>query len=210
MTGGIAAGKSTVAATLAELGACVVDADELVHRITDPGGAAFDAVVAQFGDEILDGSGRIDRTALGRRVFADPQARRALERIVHPEVRAEAHRLFEAAARERGVRVGVFDAALLVETGAYRDFHKLIVVRCSCETQIRRLVQRGASLADARARLAAQAPLERKLALADYVIDTQGTLDETRRQTRIVYDRLLSDFEREFAGAKPRPSPDYS
>jgi dephospho-CoA kinase len=187
---------------LSELGAFVIDADRVVHALTSPGGAAFDRVVTRFGPEILDSEGKIDRERLGRVVFADPDARRALEALLHPAVRAEAARRFDDAAREGVCRIGIFDAALLVETGAYRDFHRLIVVRCSPETQIERLRERnGLSREQAVARLAAQAPLERKLAVADYVIDTEGTLERTRDQASRVYLQLQRDFDREFAGA---------
>lgn len=199
LTGGIAAGKSTVAAMLAESGACVVDADRLTHEVTAPGGTAYDDVVARFGNGILNPDESIDRARLARLVFADDDARKALERIVHPKVRIEAARRFETAAAQWECRVAVFDAALLVETGAYRDFQRLIVVRCSREMQIRRLTERdGLTQAEAESRLAAQAPLENKLAVADYVIDTDTALDETRSRTAVVYESLLNDFDAEF------------
>lgn len=199
LTGGVASGKSTVAAMLSAHGAQVVDADRLVHEITSPGRTEFDRVVSHFGSGILDEDGKIDRIRLGQIVFADTAARSALEQILHPAVRAEAARRFEDAARELGLRIGVFDAALLVETGAYRDFHRLIVVRCSRETQIARLRERNdLSPEQAESRIAAQAPLERKLAVADYVIDTEGSLVETREQTSRVHKQLLRDFDREF------------
>jgi dephospho-CoA kinase len=195
LTGGIASGKSTVAGFLRELGAIVVDADALVHELTAPGGAAHDEVVARFGRDIVGPDGRIDRATLGARVFADSGARRALEAIVHPHVRAEAARRFDAAARSGSAVVGVFDAALLVETGFHRDLDRLIVVRCAENTQIRRLAERGMSEADARARINAQAPLTGKLEVADYVIDTDVGLDETRRQTGVVYRSLVEEQE---------------
>jgi dephospho-CoA kinase len=199
LTGGVASGKSTVAAMLSAHGALVVDADRLVHEITSPGRADFNRVVSHFGPAILDEDGKIDRARLGEIVFADTDARKALERILHPAVRAEAARRFEDGARELGIRIGVFDAALLVETGAHRDFHRLIVVRCSRETQIARLRERnGLSPDQAESRIAAQAPLERKLAVADYVIDTEGSLVETREQTARVYAQLQCDFDRQF------------
>jgi dephospho-CoA kinase len=199
LTGGVASGKSTVAAMLSEHGAFVVDADRLVHELLAAGGPTHDRVVSRFGTGILDDTGQIDRTRLGSIVFADDEARRTLENILHPEVRAEAARRFAHASREWGCRVGVFDAALLVETGAYRDFHRLIVVRCSPETQIERLMERsGMSRADAESRLATQAPLEAKLAVADYVIDTETSVPETRDQVTVTYQRLQEDFDREF------------
>jgi dephospho-CoA kinase len=193
LTGGIASGKTTVAAMLADLGAFVVDADELTRLVTSPGGAAYDRLVERFGRAVLDADGRIDRPRLGRVVFADAEARRDLERIVHPEVRAEADRRIAACAERHGASIAVLDAALLVETGAHHDFDRLIVTRCSRETQLRRLTERDRmSTEEARARIDAQAPLEEKLAVADYVIDTDGPLDDTRARTESVYADLLS------------------
>lgn len=204
LTGGVASGKSTVARILAELGALVLDADEIAHRAIDPDGAAHEQVLARFGRGLLDEQGRVDRSRLARQVFRDATARRELNAIVHPVVRAEIDRGIADLARRSGPSIAVVDAALLVETGAYRDFHRLIVVRCDRATQLRRLVARdGASREDAEGRLEAQAPLEEKLAQADYVIDTETTLVQTRAQTQRVYANLLVDFQERFGGLKP-------
>jgi len=188
LTGGIASGKSTVAGFLAEAGAVVLDADRLAHAAIAPGGGAYGAVVERFGSGILDEDGRVDRARLGAVVFADPGARAELERIVHPHVMAELRRRIEEL-RARGVGgVVVFDAALIVEAGAEREMDGLIVVGCSRETQIARLMQRsGLSRDEALARVDAQAPLERKLAAADWIIDTETGLEETRRQAHRLY-----------------------
>lgn len=182
---------------LAELGAFVLDGDELGHAVIEPGHPAHEMVVARFGREILDEHGNIDRTKLGRIVFTDPQAREALNAIVHPEVLAEADkRIADYAARGHSP-IAIFDAALLVETGAYRSLDRLIVIRCSTEAQMHRLVARdGLAVDEAQARIEAQAPLAHKLAVANYVIDTDGTLRETRQQTEDVYAKLLADFEK--------------
>ena len=198
LTGGIASGKTTVAHILAELGAFVVDADQLAHAMMQPGGKAYDPVVQRFGKEILDDDGRIVRARLARQVFEDKVARRDLNSIVHPEVRAAAERRIAEYARHGRAMIAVFDAALLVESGRYQDFHRLVVVRCRRQTQIRRLLARdGLSTTDAEARIDSQAPVEEKLAVADYVIDTEGTLRETRKQIEGVYAALLNDFKRE-------------
>lgn len=193
LTGGIASGKSTVGRFLSELGALVLDADRIAHELISPGGAAHGAVVDRFGRKFLDPEGGIDRQALGRLVFSDPEARRTLNAIVHPRVREIADRRMEQYRAEgRGSPVAVLDAALLVETGRYREFHRLIVVRCERLTQIRRLVERdGLSREEAGARIDAQAPLDEKVKVADYVIDTETSLEETRRQTGLVYASLL-------------------
>jgi dephospho-CoA kinase len=195
LTGGIAAGKSTVASMFAELGATIVDADVLSREVVMPGRAAHAAVVARFGASVLAGDGSIDRTALARVVFADSAARRDLERIVHPEVLAEADRRIGRAADE-GADVTILDAALLVETGAWRTLDRLIVVHCPPALQLERLRQRGLTEAEARARLDAQAPLAEKLAAADFRIDTSGTLEATREEAEDVWRRLLQEAER--------------
>ena len=196
LTGGIASGKSTVAGFLAELGAYLVDADRIAHELLAPGGHAVDAVVDRFGTDVLADDGGIDREALGRLVFADPDARHALEAIVHPAVREEMTRLVEAYRQtEDGLPVAVIDAALLVETGRHRTLDRLIVLRCGRAVQLDRLEKRGLTREEAEARLDAQAPLAEKLAVADYVIDTETDLDETRAQTGRVWERILADFE---------------
>jgi dephospho-CoA kinase len=197
LTGGIASGKSTVASFLGDLGAFVVDADELAREVMAPGGSAHERVVQRFGREILDAEGAVDRDRLARLVFTDRLQREALNALVHPEVRAEASRLITRCAEQECSPVAIFDAALLVETGYYRELDRLIVLRCSPATQQRRLEQRDGLAADeAAARIAAQAPLEQKLAVADYVIDTDTPLEQTRRQTEQVWADLLRDHER--------------
>jgi dephospho-CoA kinase len=197
LTGGIASGKTTAGQILAEHGALVLDADFLAHLVMSPGGRAHDRIVERFGRGILDARGRIDRSRLGRRVFHDRGEREALNAIVHPEVIAEAER--RLAAYSGHSPVAVFDAALLVETGRYRDFHKLIVVRCSVDTQIRRLLARdNMTSEEAQSRIDAQAPLAEKVAVADYVVDTESTLRHTRGQVDRIYAMLLADFEERF------------
>jgi dephospho-CoA kinase len=201
LTGGIASGKTTVASLLGSLGLFVIDADAVAHRTMEPGGSAYDRVVERFGRTILDERGRVVRARLARIVFHDSAERQALDAIVHPEVMSEADRSIEGYATRGGLPIALFDAALLVESGLYKQFHRLIVARCSHETQIRRLLVRdGLSATEAEARIDSQAPLEEKLAVADYVVDTEGTLRETRKQTEGVYASLLNDYEREFGG----------
>jgi dephospho-CoA kinase len=199
LTGGIASGKSTVSGFFAGLGAFVLDADELARQAMSPGGAAHESVLRRFGDGMTRADGSIDRPRLAARVFGDPAELAALNEIVHPAVRAEAARRFERCAETGRYRVGVLDAALLVETGYYGELDRLIVLRCSPDTQRARLRARPEiPPGEAAARLAVQAPLERKLAVADYVIDTEASLEETRRQTELVWAALLSDYEAMF------------
>lgn len=198
LTGGIASGKTTVARMLAGHGAFVLDADALVHELMQPGTPLLEAVVARFGRELLDDAGRLDRPRLGRVVFHDREARRALEAIVHPALLSVVDRRFEQHACSGRSPIAVLDAALLVETGLWRRFHRLIVARCSAELQRRRLAVRdGLPPGEVEARIAAQAPLAEKLALADYVVDTGGTLRETEQRVAGVWAALLLDVERE-------------
>ncbi len=189
LTGGIASGKSTVAGWFASWGAYVVDADQVARDVVAPGGPAFDAVVERFGKAIVTEDGDIDRVELGRIVFDRESELKALEAILHPVIREESRRRFEDHAGEAAL--GVYEASLLVETGAWKDFDCLIVVACAAETQIARLIDRdGLSEEDARKRLASQFPLEKKIELADHVIDTSGTLEETEARAHSVWDAV--------------------
>jgi len=189
LTGGIASGKSTVAAWFASWGAYIVDADQVARDIVAPGGAAFDPVIDRFGKTILAKDGTLDRIELGRIVFDSETERRALEAILHPIIRDESQRRFTDHAGD--AVLGVYEASLLVETGTHKDFDCLIVAACRPETQLSRLVERdGLTQEDAGKRLAAQFPLAKKVELADHVIDTDGTLEETRAQARAVWETL--------------------
>lgn len=186
LTGGLASGKSTVAGMFRALGAFHVDADTIAHGLIAPGGRAHDAVVARFGT--------IDRKAIAAVVFSDAKARADLNAILHPRVREEiARAIAEREAAPDPPPVALVDAALLVESGIHRDLDALIVVACAPATQLARAVARGGMTeADARARIAAQAPLDVKRAAADYVIDTDTSMDETARQVRSVWGALLA------------------
>ena len=193
LTGGIASGKSTVAGWFRELGAYVQDGDAIAHQVMEPGGAAYDAVVERFGEGILDREGVISRPLLGELVFQDPAAREELNRLVHPRVREASARLLAAYLEEGGpAPVLVFEAALLVETGLYREYDSLIVVRCSREEQLQRLLARGLLTVDgAMARIESQLPLSRKLEVADFIIDTSVSPGETRKRTEEVFRELV-------------------
>lgn len=181
LTGGIGAGKTTVARMLEARGAVVFDADLLARDAIAPGTPGHDAVVERFGPHVLAPGGDIDREALASMVFADPSARRELEAIVHPEVR----RLFaEGAETYRDTdAVVVFSAPLLVETGMHTAFEVLVVVSAPVGDQVDRLLRdRGMSEIAIRQRIAAQMPLEEKAAVADILIDNEGTLEELEGQ----------------------------
>jgi dephospho-CoA kinase len=179
LTGGIGSGKSTVSALLAERGAVVVDADSIAREVVQPGTPGLAAVAEAFGTDVLAADGSLDRPALAAVVFADPEARRRLDGIVHPLVRARAAEL-EAAAPPGAVVV--HDVPLLVETGQAGRFDLVLVVAADVETRVARLVGRGLTEDDARARIAAQATDEQRRAVADVVLDNSGTREQLAAQ----------------------------
>lgn len=191
LTGGMACGKSFVAAEFGRLGCHVIEADDVGHQVLEPGGEACDAVVAAFGAGILDEKRRIDRAKLAGRVFRDPAQLEKLNAIVHPAVRSRAVREFAEIGARDPHGVVIYVAAILIESGAYKEVDKIIVVSCNRAQQIERAMHRpDATEANVLARLERQMPLEKKKEFADYIIDTSGTKEETLRQTEIVYRDL--------------------
>jgi dephospho-CoA kinase len=186
LTGGIAAGKSTVARRFAEHGAVVIDADRLAREAVEPGTPGLAAIAERFGPGVIDGDGRLDRPALGAIVFADEEARLDLNGITHPAVAALLkERLAETAATDPDAIV-VYDVPLLAESGGRRGglFRFVVVVEAPAEVRVQRLIElRGMAADEAARRVAAQASDEERRALADVVIDTSGSLDETAQQT---------------------------
>ena len=179
LTGGIGSGKSTVSALLAARGAVVIDADRIAREVVEPGTPGLAAVVEAFGEQVLRTDGSLDRPALAGVVFADPDARKKLDGIVHPLVRARA---VELAAQAPEGAVVVNDVPLLVETGQAGSYDLVLVVRADPEVRVRRLVQRGLTEEDARARIAAQATDEQRRAVADVVLDNDGPEEELAAQ----------------------------
>jgi dephospho-CoA kinase len=179
LTGGIGSGNSTVSALLAARGAVVIDADRIAREVLEPGTPGLAAVVEAFGAQVLRDDGALDRPALAGVVFADPAARKRLDGIVHPLVRARA---VELAAEAPEGAVVVHDVPLLVETGQAGSYDVVLVVRADPEVRVRRLVQRGLTEEDARARIAAQATDEQRRAVADVVLDNDGTEEELAAQ----------------------------
>ena len=175
LTGGIGSGKSTVLQMLADLGAAVIDADAISRSVTAPGGAAIAAISQQFGPDFIGADGGLDRARMRAQAYADPQARKQLEAIVHPLVGAESARQAQAAL-DAGHACLVFDIPLLVESGRWRSqVDRLLVVDCSEDTQVARVVARsGLAPQEVRAIIAAQAPRARRLAAADTVICNEG------------------------------------
>jgi dephospho-CoA kinase len=191
LTGGIATGKSYVLSVFGELGCNILDADLTAREVVEPGQPAFQEIVAHFGREILGLDGTLDRTKLGAIVFNDAGKREKLNSIVHPKVyEAQAHWLAEVESRNPDA-IAIIDAALLIETGSYRRFDKLIVVHCEPEIQIERLMARNhLSRTEALARIASQMPSAEKLRYADYSIDTTLGFEDTRRQVEAIFKQL--------------------
>lgn len=198
ITGGIAAGKSAVAQELRALGGAVIDADLVARQVTAPGGAAHDEVVALFGAGIQDERGQINRARLGALVFGDVRARRQLEAITHPAIAREAERQTEEL-RAAGHLQVFYEAALLVESGRHTSMDRLIVVVAQDALRLGRMAQRdGLSEEEARQRINAQLPQEEKAALADYLIDNSGALEQTRKRVQEVW----REIRREQKGAQ--------
>lgn len=184
LTGGIASGKSTIARRLSEHGAVVVDADQIVRDVQQPGSPVLAAIAAEFGDDVVSADGALDRAALGSRVFGDPDAVARLNAIVHPAVRDESARRFAAAFTADAGAVVVYDVPLLVEARASDPWDLIVVAHAPQDVRARRLVElRGMTEQDAAARLASQVSDDARLAIADVVIDTSGTIAHTLAQT---------------------------
>lgn len=191
LTGGIASGKSTIAGRLADLGAVVVDADAIVREVQRPGSPVLADIAAEFGASLIRTDGSLDRAALGAKVFGDDDAVGRLNAIVHPAVRLESARWFAAAFEADANAVVVYDVPLLVEARVDDPWQLVIVAHAPAEVRKRRLVElRGMSVTDAAARIASQASDDARLAVADVVIDTAGSLEDTRRQVDELWERL--------------------
>jgi dephospho-CoA kinase len=208
LTGGIATGKSTVVGMLRELGCHVLEADKIAHRMIEPGGAAYDEVVREFGRGILQPDGRVDRPRLGAIVFADPKKLARLNAIVHPPTLAAQDRELAAIEQADPHAIAVVEAALLVEAGYDKKLDCLVVTWCTPEQQMARLTGqatgRGLSIEQARQRIAAQMPVEEKRRLADEEIDCSGTLEHTREQVSALCAKLRKTESGRSLGSEAR------
>ncbi len=197
LTGGLASGKSFVGHTLSDLGCLLIQADELGHQVQEPGGEAYEGVVREFGPGILKEDGRglppkIDRRRLAAEVFRDPERLRKLNALVHPWVHARRRKLEEDFAQAHPNGIAVTEAAILIETGSYREYDRLIVAFCRPEQQVERAMARdGLTREEVLDRMSQQMPLEEKVKYADYVVDTSGPKSDTVAQTQAVYNSLL-------------------
>jgi dephospho-CoA kinase len=199
LTGSIAVGKSYVLSILRELGCVTFDADLIAHSVMEPGHAAYKDIVREFGREVLAVDGSIDRAKLGPIVFADRGRRERLNQIVHPRVIEEQNRLLGEAEAANPNAIVVVDAALMIESGGYKRFDRIVVVYCDRETQIERLMRRNQiTREDAELRVSAQMSSEEKRRYADYEVNTSGTIEETRQRVIEIYSALHNE-----AQAKP-------
>ncbi|MGC1200467.1 MAG: dephospho-CoA kinase [Candidatus Acidiferrales bacterium] len=190
LTGGIASGKSTVASLIRDADGMVLELDPLGHELLEPGQAAYDEIVREFGGEILAPGGAVDRRKLGEIVFADATRRARLNAILHPRILDVTRKWFTAIDRAGGPDIAFVEAALIVESGFHKELDKLVVCWCRPEQQIERLLERGLSPEQAELRMAAQMPIEEKRKVADEAIDCSGAMEETERQVNEALTRL--------------------
>ena len=193
LTGGVATGKSFVGKALADLGCYLLEADKVGHGLLEPGGEAEGPVKAEFGVGIVDAEGRIDRRRLARIVFSDAAALKKLNAIIHPLVFVKERVWMDEIGARDPEGIAVVEAAILIETGSYRMFDRLIVTWCEPEVSIARAIERsGWTREEVLRRMEQQLPVEEKKGYADFVIDTGGTMESTLEQTRAVYAALRS------------------
>jgi dephospho-CoA kinase len=191
LTGGLASGKSFVGHALADMGCYLIEADEIGHEVQRPGGEAYDEIVRVFGSGMLLPDLTLDRRKLAALVFPDPEQLAKLSAIVHPYVIARRRRMEEEYFREHPDGIAVTEAAILIETGSYRDFDRLIVAVCSEEQQVERAMSRGRwTREEVLDRMRRQMPLNEKVKYADTIIDTSGPKENTLAQTRALYETL--------------------
>ena len=191
LTGSIAVGKSFVTSVFAELGCQVLDADQTAREVVEPGAAGLKAVAEAFGADVLTPDGSLDRARMAALVFADESKRQQLNFLLHPFIIARQDEIMRQWENEDPNGIGIIDAALMIESGGYKRFDKLIVVHCRPEVQLERLMLRNnLSLAEAQQRIASQMPQEEKQKYADYLIDTSDGFEPTRQRTVQVYNEL--------------------
>jgi len=193
LTGNIASGKSQAALLFAELGAHIIDADVVARGLLSSGTKTYSGIVKEFGEQILDSEREIDRKKLGQIIFFDAAKRALLNQLTHHDVGVEILRRMFDLEQSSSRGIVIVDAALIIETGGYKIYDRLIVVTCDPSLQIARLMSRDQlSEKEARARMSSQMPIEEKLKLADYTIDTSGTLKQMRDQVEAIYRDLLT------------------
>ena len=191
LTGSIGVGKSFVGSIFIELGCHLLDADETAREVVEPGTSGLNALVSEFGPDVLQSDGTLDRKHLAAVVFEDQAKRQQLNAILHPLIIERQDEILRGWETQDPDGIGIVDAALMIESGGYQRFDKLIVVHCRPEVQLERLMLRnGLSLAEARQRIDSQMPQEEKQKFADYLIDSSDGFETTREQTKAVYQKL--------------------
>ncbi|MCO6509993.1 MAG: dephospho-CoA kinase [Aridibacter famidurans] len=194
LTGSIAVGKTHVCSVLAAHGCRVLDADRVARDVVEPGEEGLRRIVEHFGDDVLDRKGALDRAKLGSIVFRDPAKRQLLNSLLHPLVIDAQDKWLRKAEKADPNGIAVVDAALMIESGGYKRFDKLIVVWCEPEIQLRRLMDRnGLTKEEAKARIGSQMPQEEKKSYSDYLIDTSGSYESTEQRTLEVLSRLKAE-----------------
>ena len=192
LTGSIGVGKSFVGSVFVELGCRLLDADDTAREVVLPGTEGLNDIVNEFGPEVLHSNGTLDRKALGTLVFGDPERRQRLNAILHPRIIERQDETLRRWEDDDPDGVAMIDAALMIESGGYKRFDKLIVVHCRPEVQLERLMLRdGLSLEEAQKRIDSQMPQSEKQKFADYLIDTSDGFEPTRQRTKEVYEQLL-------------------
>jgi dephospho-CoA kinase len=191
LTGGIASGKTTVGRMFGELGCRVIDSDLITRKLFEPGDPVNHAVAAAFGPSVVASNGSIDRRVLGELVFNKPELRQQLNDLVHPAIKQRQADWLARLQAEDSHAIGIVEAALMIEVGTYKEYDKLIVVKCSLDVQRKRLRERsGLSPQQIESRIASQMPMEEKIKVADFVIDNSGDPGTTRQQVQEVYRQL--------------------
>lgn len=191
LTGSIAVGKSFVCNVFRELGCYVIDADQTSRDVVEPNTPGLAQIVEEFGSNVLNDDGTLDRKKLGAIIFGDEAKRQLLNSIVHPLIKQRQNEWLTEIEKKDPDAIAIVDAALMIESGGYKRFDKLIVVWCDPDIQLQRLLKRdGMSLDDAKARISSQMPQDEKRSYADLEIDTSGTMEQTRERTLAIYTRL--------------------
>ena len=191
LTGGMCCGKTTVSSMFAELGCLIIDADLISRKLVEPGEPSYKRIVKFFGKEILQKDGTLDRKKLGSIIFQDPAKRKVLNSILHPSIVREEERMIREAREKESHQIAIVSAALMIEAGVYKRFKKIIVVHCSRELQIQRIMKREKiGRREALLRISSQLSTTEKRKYADYVINTSGPFTQTRKQAVKVYEKL--------------------
>lgn len=191
LTGNMGSGKTLAARIFEELGSHIIDADAICHSLVEPGKPALKEIIQVFGGSLIDENQELKRSKLAQIVFNDPGKRKILENILHPKVFEEEQKIFQQLEKDNPQVLAIVDAALLIESGNYKNMDQIVVVKCSKEKQINRLIKRNRwTLKDIEIRLKTQMPIDDKIKYADYIIDNNKTVDELRKQIYTIHQKM--------------------